>query len=324
MQRRKFLAAGIGGFAAALVSPRGLAQSAGGTTRIIFPFAPGGPGDGLSRLLADAIATATGRPAIVEDRTGADGRIGIQVVKNSAPTGETLLVTTGPSMWLMPMVHPAPGFDPVQDFTPISLLTRSEFCVAVANNTGVKTMADFRAWLAANPQKASYGIPGLGTIPHFTGTRLAKLLGVDMVRVVYRGTTPAMNDLISGQIPIAVVTVGDAVQQYRAGNVHVLAVTSQARSPFLPDVPTMRESGIDLVGDAWYALWGPAGTPSDVVAKLNAAAVALMAKPDTKDRLAAFGLVAVGSTPQQLAQAMSEAATAWGPIVKETGYKIEQ
>lgn len=324
MQRRKFLAAGIGGFAAALVSPRGLAQSAGGTTRIIFPFAPGGPGDGLSRLLADAIATATGRPAIVENKSGADGRIGIQAVKNSAPTGDTLLVTTGPTMWLMGMVHPAPGYDPVADFAPVSLLARYDFCVAVANVTGVKSMAEFAVWLKANPQKASYAIPGLGTIPHFTGTQLAKLLGVDMVRVAYRGSTPAVNDVISGQIPIIIVPVSDGLQQHKAGNLRILAVTGTERSPFLPDVPTLREGGIDLVGDAWYALWAPAGTPAETVAQINGAATALLAKPDMKDRLAAFGLVAVGSTPQQLAQAMSEAATAWGPIVKETGYKIEQ
>ena len=137
MQRRTFVTGALGSVGVALAASNVWAQAAGGALRIIFPFAAGGPGDALSRLVADAIGTAMGRAGIVDNRTGADGRIGIQAAKNSGGSGDTLLVTTGPTMWLMPMVHAAPGYDPAKDFAPVSLLARYDFCVAVANNSGV-------------------------------------------------------------------------------------------------------------------------------------------------------------------------------------------
>ena len=324
MRRRIFMGGGLCGVGAALYARGVMAQAAGGAMRVIFPFAAGGPGDALSRLVADAIGAAEGRAGIVENRTGADGRIGIQAVKNSGGSGDTLLVTTGPTMWLMPIVHAAPGYDPVKDFAPVSLLARFDFCLAVANNSGVGAIADFPGWLKANPQKASYGIPGLGTIPHFIGTRLARLLGVEMVRVVYRGSTPAVNDVISGQIPIIIVPLSDGLQQHRAGNLRILAVTGAERSPFLDTVPTLRESGIDLTGDAWYALWAPAATPADQLGRYHGAVVQLLQRSNVKERLSNYGLIAVGSTATELAGAMAEATATWGPVVRETGFRIEQ
>ena len=324
MHRRNVLLSGAGAVGALLSQRLAAAQTPGGTLKIVFPFSPGSPGDVTSRLVADSIATALGRSAIVENRTGADGRLGINFVKNAAPDGNTLLITTGPTMWLMHLVHKAPGFDPYVDFAPISMLAKFDFAIAVANTIGVKSMAELITWIKANPAKASYAIPGAGTIPHFMGVRLAKLLGVDMARVVYRGSTPATNDVISGQIPMAIVTLGDCLQQHRAGNLRVVAVSSAERSSFTPEVPTLRESGIDLVADAWYALWAPVGTPPDMVARFNAATVDLLRKPDIKQRLTNLGLIADGSTPEQLASAMREATSAWGPIIKETGYTIDQ
>lgn len=324
MHRRAVLSLGLGALGAGMTGARTSAQSPGGTLKIVFPFAPGGPGDAVSRMLADGISTIFNHPAIVENRTGADGRLGINFVKNANPDGNTLLVTTGPTMWLMHMVHSSPGFDPFMDFAPIAQLASYDFAIAAANTTGVKTMGELVAWIKANPSKASYGIPGAGTIPHFTGVRLSQLIGADMVRVVYRGGVPAVNDVISGQIPIVVLTTADCLQQHRAGNLRILATTGSERSPFAPDVPTLRESGIDLTGDAWYALWAPADTPPDTIARLNSAAVQMLAKDDTKQRLKLLGLIAAGGTPGQLATAMTDATALWGPIIKETGYRIEQ
>ncbi len=324
MHRRAMLSLGFGALGAAALGTRTSAQTPSGTIKIVFPFSPGGPGDAVSRMVADSIASVLDRPAIVDNRTGADGRLGINFVKNATADGSTLLVTTGPTMWLMHMVHANPGFDPTTDFAPIAQLASYDFAIAVANTIGVKTMSELVAWIRANPSKASYGIPGAGTIPHFTGVRLSKLIGVDMVRVVYRGSVPAVNDVISGQIPIVVTTSADCLQQHRAGNLRILATTGNQRSPFAPDVPTLRESAIDLVGDAWYALWAPAGTPPDTIARLNSAAVQMLAKDDAKQRLKLLGLVAAGGTPGQLATAMTDATALWGPIIKETGYRIEQ
>ena len=292
--------------------------------RIIFPFSPGGPGDAVSRLIAEAIGSALGRTVIVDNRTGADGRIGIQAVKGARPDGETLLVTTGPTLWLMHMVHTAPGFDPARDFTPIARIADYDFSVAVANKTGITTLAELTAWAKANPQRATYGIPGAGTIPHFLGVQLAKLTGVDMARVVYRGGVPVINDLINGQIPIGIGTTADALQQHRATNLRLLATTGLERSAFTPEVPTLREAGIDLTGDAWYGLWAPTGTPPALVAQLNIVVNDLLARPGMRERLALVGVTPAGGTPERLAADMANAAKAWAPIVKASGYTIDQ
>lgn len=320
--RRIVLSLGAGALATMALSGIGRAQA--NTLKIVYPFAAGGPGDAVSRMVADSIGASLGKNAIVENRTGADGRLGITHVKNAAADGSTLLATTGPTMWLMHLVHKAPGFDPYVDFAPISRLARFDFAIAVANNLNIRSIAELVSWAIENAGKASYAIPGVGTIPHFTGVQLSKLIGVDLVRVVYRGSVPAVNDVISGQIPIAIVPLGDCLPQYRAGNLKIVAVTSESRSPFAPEVPTLRENGINLVGDAWYALWAPAATPKDLIDKFNKATVDLLARDDIKDRLAKLGLTAAPCTPSELDAMMRAAATAWGPIIKETGYTIDQ
>lgn len=321
MHRRNFLVSAT----AALVLGTGqsTAQLSGTPVKIVFPFGAGGGGDAVSRLLAEKLSAAIARPVIVENRTGADGRIGIQAVKNAAPDGDTLLVTTGPTMWLYPMTHPAPGYDPFADFAPVAQLARFEFCVAVANSTGLKSMGELAAWAKANPDKAAYGVPGAGTIPHFTGVGLAKLLGVDMRRVPYRGGSPAMTDLVAGQIPIVVGTLADAIQQHRGGTIRIVAVASKARSPFLPDVPTLIESGFNLSGEAWYGLWAPAKTPADRIAAINTTIIAALADTGVKQRLETFGMIAAPSTPDGLTAVMRSDAAFWADIVKSSGFRME-
>lgn len=312
-----------GALAAAALPMPAIGQGAGGVVRVVFPFGAGGGGDAISRLMAEQIAAGLGRSVIVENRTGADGRIGIGSVKAAAPDGNTLLITTGPTMWLMPLVHKAPGYDPFKDFEPIGQLALFEFCIAVANNTGVKTLAELVAWIKANPEKATYGVPGAGTIPAFAGLSFAKAIGVPMQRLPYRGGAPAMTDLVGGQIPIVVGTLADALQQHRAGTIRVVAVASEKRSPFVPDVPTLSESGYKLVADAWYGLWAPAGTPKDVTAKLSGIVTASLQREDVRKRLLDLGMIATGTSPQRLVEIMQENTRTWAPIVAESGYTIE-
>ena len=320
MNRRSFMAR-CAGLSLSAKAHDAFAQS-GPLTKIIFPFAAGGSGDTLCRILAQNISQPLDRKIIVEDRNGGDGLIGIKSVKNSAPDGTTILVTTGPTMYLLPMVETNPSFDRDKDFVPVSLLARFEFCIAVAPSVGVKDFKEFVDWAKANPGKTTYGVPSSGTIPHFTGVRLADLLGVPMTRVGYRGTTPIINDLIGGHVPFAVVTTADAISQHRAGGIRILAVSSAARSPFLPDVPTLRESGVDLVADAWYGMWLPAGSPPDFARALSGAVMAALGKPEVKDKLFSMGLIPVGSTPEALTQELAANTAFWQPIVKATGYKI--
>ena len=312
---------GAAGLALSLKAGDASAES-GPLTKIIFPFAAGGSGDSLCRLVAQQISQPLDRNFIVEDRNGGDGLIGITTVKNARPDGTTILVTTGPTMYLLPMVEAQPSFDTARDFVPVSLLARFEFCVVAGPAVNAKDFKGLVAWLKANPDKASFGVPSNGTIPHFTGSKLEQVLGIPLTRVAYRGTTPIINDLLGGHLPFAVITEADAIPQHRSGGIKILAISSAARSPFLPDVPTLRESGIDLVADAWYGMWLPAGSPPDFAAKLSASVAAALARPEAKEKLLAIGLIPVGSTPEELEKELAANTAFWQPIVKATGYKI--
>jgi len=320
MKRRDFL---TGSAAVALGAMTGKAfAQAGPLTRIIFPFAAGGGGDALCRLLAQHIAPSLDRNIIVENRTGGDGLIGIKAVKGANPDGTTILVTTGPTMYLLPMVEEKPSFDHAKDFVPVSLLARFEFAVVTGPGTDAKDFVQLVAWLKANPAKAAYGVPSNGTIPHFAGTRLEATLGIPMTRVPYRGGAAVVKDLVGGHLPFAVITVADAVPQHQAGTVRILAISSPKRSPFLPEVPTLRESGVDLVADSWYGMWLPAGSSPEFVRRLSAAVMAVLGKSEVKDRLLAIGLIPVGSTPEALTQELAANTAFWQPIVKATGYRM--
>ena len=320
MNRRDFMA-GCAGLSLAAKAGNALAQS-GPLTRIVFPFSAGGGGDALCRVITPYLSQALDRNFIVENKTGGDGLIGIQFVKNAKPDGTIVLVTTGPTMYLLPMVEAAPSFDAARDFVPVSLLARFEFGIVTGPAVNAKDFKGFVDWLKANPDKASFGVPSNGTIPHFTGSKLEQVLGIPLTRVAYRGTTPIINDMMGGHLPFAVTTVADVVAQHQAGGLKVLAVASAKRSPFLPDVPTLQENGIDLVADAWYGMWLPAGSPPEFVGKLSAAVMATIAKPEIREKLLTVGLIPVGSTQEGLVQELAANTALWQPIVKATGYKI--
>jgi tripartite-type tricarboxylate transporter receptor subunit TctC len=319
MNRRDFIA-GCAGLSLVTKAGAALSQS-GPLTRIVFPFSAGGGGDALCRVMTPYLTQSLDRNVIVENKTGGDGLIGIKFVKNANPDGTTVLVTTGPTMYLLPMTETEPSFDTARDFVPVSLLARFEFGIVVGAAVDAKDFREFVAWLKANPDKATFGVPSNGTIPHFTGSKLEQVLGVPMTRVAYRGSAPVINDLIGGHLPFGITTIADAIP-HRAGTVKILAVSSAERSPFLPEVPTLQESGVDLVGDAWYGMWLPAGSPPEFAARLSAAVAAAIAKPDVREKLLNIGLIPVGSTQQGLVKELAANTALWQPIVKSTGYKI--
>jgi tripartite-type tricarboxylate transporter receptor subunit TctC len=324
MHRRNFVA---GALALPVLAKAGRARAASGPlSRIIFPFAAGGGGDALCRLVAQEMSQSLDRNMIVDNRTGADGLIGIKTVQNAKPDGTMVLVTTGPTMYLLPMVETHPSFDTVKDFVPVSLLTRFEFCIVAGPAAGDVKQLDFKglvAWLKAHPKQATFGVPANGTIPHFTGSKLEQILGIQLTRVAYRGSALVINDLLAGTLPFGITTVADAIAQHQAGTVKIVAVSSASRSPFVPEVPTLKESGVDLVADGWYGMWLPAGSPPDLAAKFSAAASAALAKPDVKKKLTDIGLIPVGSTPEGLSKEVADDIALWGPIVKATGYKVD-
>jgi tripartite-type tricarboxylate transporter receptor subunit TctC len=320
MNRREFVVGGMALSAGARIGTA--AAESGPLTRIIFPFAAGGSGDMLCRLLANYFPVMLDRSVIVENRTGGDGLIGIRAVKGASPDTTTVLVTTGPTMYLLPMVENQPSFDSAKDFVPVSQLARFEFVVFVSPSIGVTDFKQLVAWIKANPSKASYGVPSSGTIPHFTGWQLEKVLGVSMTRVPYRGSAPIITDVIAGHLPFGVTTLSDTITQHRAGGIRIVAVSGPTRSPFLSDVPTLKELGVDIIADGWYGMWLPAGSPPDFAKKLSAAAAEVLAKPEVKEKLNGVTLIPVGSTPEGLTKALAADTAFWQPIVKATGYKI--
>ncbi|MCK1714715.1 MULTISPECIES: Bug family tripartite tricarboxylate transporter substrate binding protein [unclassified Bradyrhizobium] len=320
MDRRQFMAGCLG---LPLLARAGEAEAQAGLTKIVFPFAAGAGGDTLCRLIAQDMAPVLQRTMVVENRTGGDGLIGIKAVKGASPDGSMVLVTTGPTMYLLPMVETTPRFDTAKDFVPVSLLARFEFALVINPVLDVTDFKSFVAWLKAHPDKTSFGVPSNGTIPHFMGSKLEKDLGIPLTRVPYRGSAPILNDLVGGHLSFGITTLADALPQHRAKGVRIVAVASAERSPFAPDVPTLKENGIALVADAWYGMWLPAGSPPEFASRLGAAARAALAKPEVKDRLTAIGMIPVGSTADGLAQELAANTALWQPIVKATGYKIE-
>ena len=320
MDRRNFMA-GCAATALSAKAGTALAQS-GPLTKIVFPFAAGGGGDTLCRLVAQQLGQILDRNFIVENRTGGDGLIGIKAVRGANPDGTTILITTGPTMYLLPMVETVPSFNSARDFVPVSQLARFEFGIVASPVIDAKDFKQLVAWLKANSDKATYGVPSNGTIPHFMGLKLAEALGVNMTRVPYRGSAPIINDLIGGHLPFGITTISDAIPQHRAGGVRILAVTSAARSPFLPEVLTLKENGIELVADAWYGMWLPAGSSPVFAKQLSEAVATALAKPEAREKLLAIGLIPVGSTPEGLSQELAANTAFWQPIVKASGYKI--
>ena len=320
---RRTLLRGTAALAAATAAMPSIAQVGGPVVRIVFPFGAGGGGDAISRLMAEHLAPALNRSVIVENKTGANGRIGISTVKSAPPDGDTILLTTGPTMSLFPLTFKSLAFDPFTDFEPVAHLADFEFCIAVAKALPIKSLAELVAWAKANPDKATYGVPGNGTIPHFTGLMFSKLAGLDMRRLAYRGGAPAIQDLVGGQIPIVVGTLADALAQHQSGNIRVIATTGEKRSPFVPEVPTAIEQGFKISGSAWYGTWMPKGTPAAAIDRTSKALVATLAKADVKDRLAKLGLIGTGLPSADLARIQRATQDTWAPTIKESGFVME-
>jgi tripartite-type tricarboxylate transporter receptor subunit TctC len=292
--------------------------------RIIFPFAPGGSGDTVARLIANKMSDALKRPVIIENRTGADGRIGVRAVKDAAPDGDTLLLTPIAPMAIYQHVYAHLDYDPINDFAPLSELGTFDFGIAVGPQLNVKTLKDLVDWAKANPSDANYAIPGTGTLPHFLGTMFGRIAGIDLRAVPYHGSAAGLTDLVAGHIPIEITTTADLVQMAEAGRIRVLATSNARRSPFLPNVPTLREAGYNLIATGWYGMFAPAKTPPDVIARLNKVIVDAVRAPDVEHRFLAFGLQPTGTSAAAFADIQKDDSEKWAPAVKASGFKPEE
>jgi len=311
---------GVGLVLAAGVVGSAFAQDRAPTT-IVVGFAPGGSVDSAARILAEQLRQITGENFIVENRTGAAGRLAVRQTQTAKPDGRTLMLVPHGPMTLFPHIFSNLGFDPNKDFTPISRVAVVDYALVAGNDVPVSNGAQLKEWATKNPGKASFGTPGLGTIPHFAGEIIGSRLGVKLTSVPYKGSALTANDVAAGVIPLGVMPTADAVNMVNAGRMKVIGTSGQKRSPLTPDFPTLKEVGIDYVLDGWYAVYGPAGMNPEDVQRLNTALQKALQNEDVIKRFAAVGLIAAGSTPEELVDIQKAESDVWRQAVEETGFK---
>jgi tripartite-type tricarboxylate transporter receptor subunit TctC len=317
INRRHFAALAAG----ALVTPLALAQER--NTRILVGFPPGGSADVVARLLADRMRVSLAQNVIVDNKPGAAGRLALSELRRSAPDGSTLIFSPSGAMVIHPWLYANLGYDTAKDFTPISLVSTFDFAVTAGPGAPAGDLKTVLAWMKANPSKANYATSGAGTVPHFAGLLLSQAAGVPMTHVAYRGGAPAAQDLIGGQVPLMVDTAVETIEHHRAGKVRILAVTGAQRSKALPDVPTLKESGIDVTADAFFGLYGPPGMPPDLVQRIDRAVADALRAPEIQERIYNVGLVPAHAGPAELAAIQAAHLKRWEAPIKASGFKAE-
>jgi tripartite-type tricarboxylate transporter receptor subunit TctC len=296
------------------------------TLRIVTGFAAGGTSDTICRRVAQRLQGEYAKAAVVENKTGAGGQIAIQTVKATPPDGATLLQTPTSMLTIYPHIYRKLPYDPQADLTPVSLGCGFDFGFAVgpAVPASVKTVPEFLAWVKANPNGGNFGSPAAGSTPHFLGALVGKSAGLDLRHVAYRGTQPAMLDLLGGNISAVSGPIGDITQHLASGKVRILATSGGKRNRFAPDVPTFTEQGLkDMVHSEWFAFFLPAKASPELVARLNTSLKAALAHRDVVDGLATFGLEAMSSTPAEVAELVKRDTAKWAPIVKQVGFTAD-
>ncbi|MDB5913478.1 MAG: hypothetical protein JWP22_2153 [Ramlibacter sp.] len=311
----------------ALLFGGGQATAQSKPARMIIGFPVGGGVDAAARPVVAGLARSYPAGIIVESRPGATGRIAVEAVKNSPPDGSTMLFTPDFALTIFPHSYRRLGYDPVNDLSPVAMCGRTSLalCVGPMVPETVKRPADLVRWLKANPQFASFASTGPGGTPHFAGTMFARAADVALTHVPYKGGAPALQDIMGGQIALGFNPLSEALPQLKGGRVRVLATTGQQRSQFLPDVPTMIESGYkDVVTVTWMGVFMPARTPRAIVAAASAAINEVLATAAVRDAYAAVATEVAPSSPDSLAASLKADLAHWEPIVRASGFTAEE
>jgi tripartite-type tricarboxylate transporter receptor subunit TctC len=291
--------------------------------KLIVGFAPGGPTDIFARLIGQKLAEATGQNFVVENMRGAGGNIGTGRAAQSTPDGYTVLVTGG-NLTNNPFLFDHVPFDPLKDFDAVTLGAMTPVVLGVHPAVAAHSVKELVELIRATPGKFSYASPGTGTPPQLVGALFQHELKLDLVHVPFEGGGNAVLATVAGHTPISFGAAAPAVPLIKDGKLRALAVTGKARSPTLPDVPTTAEAGFpEVEGATWTAIVVPARTPREIVAKLHGLAVAALAQPDVKEKLAAIAYVPVGNSPEECAAFFKSEMAKWGPIIKAAGLKAE-
>ena len=290
--------------------------------KILVGFPPGGSADVLARLVADALKDDFS-PVVVDNKPGAGGRIALGMVKNAKPDGQTVIVLPSGPMVLFPHVYKKLDYDAVKDFTPISQIARFQFGVVAGPASGAKSVGDMIAKAKASPGVSSYGTPGAGTLPHFMGVLMEQSSGIQLNHVPFQGGSPANNALLGGHIDYKFDVVSETAELHHSGKARIIAVTGGKRDPQVPEVPTLKESGVNMEATAWFAMYGPAGLSGEALSRLEKAMMKIVRDPALKDKLLKLGYDPIGSSSAELAAAQKADLARWEKPIKATGVLLD-
>ena len=288
---------------------------------IIVPFAAGGNTDGIARITAGRLSAALGKDFVVENRPGAGGALAAEVVAKAEPDGHTLFIAALPVMAIVPAINKV-RYDPIKNFVPISNIATNPFVLVVNKDVPAKTLKEFVDYVGARKGQLSYGSAGIGSLNHLSMAIFLKKAGLDMTHVPYKGNAPALSDVVAGHIPAMFSNFSDALPQAKAGNVRMLALSSDKRHPLAADVPTVKESGYpDYTVLTWNGLMAPAGTPMPIVEKIAAEVAAAVKDQAFAARLSEFGVDPLGNSPAEFKEMLARDVAAWADAVSLAGIK---
>jgi tripartite-type tricarboxylate transporter receptor subunit TctC len=290
--------------------------------RLVVPFPAGGGADAIARIVAARLSEIWGQQVTIENRGGASGNLAAEAVAYSPPDGYTMFIA-GDFHAVNLFLFPKLNYDPIADFTPVSLVVQYPCAMVVPNTSPARSVEEFIAYAKTN--KLTFASPGYGTAPHLAGELFKRQAGIELTVIPYRGAAPAIQDLIPGRVDVFFNNIAPLISLMQQNQLRVLAVTTAKRSPAAPDVPTLAESGMagfDVAG--WYAFFVPAKTPQEIVRKMHADTVAVLAEPAIKKRLEDLGLFVIGSTPDQLGHYLKAEMDKWGPVIKEAGISVRE
>ena len=315
-------------FSAALLGLLGLlysgaptwAQTGTNTLRIVVPYAPGGGSDRAARVLAEALQPRLGTPVVVENITGAGGRLALRQLASGTDTH--VLVLANPALMVVaPLVYKNNGYDPERDYQPVSQVSTYEFAAAVGPAVPVREFRHLMAWVRANPDKANFGVPATGSLPHFFALMLGQAAQAPLQVVGYRGSAPLSTDLMGGHVPVAIDALDSLLPLHEGGKLRILATSGAQR--VTKDVPTFKESGLAVTANGWNVLYAKAGMPAATVDKLAREVAAVMKQPEVREKFAQFKTEPVSADLEQTRQMLAAFKAQWAPVVTKSGLQFE-
>lgn len=292
--------------------------------RMVVPFPPGGTTDILARAVGQKLSESWGQQVLIDNRPGAGGNIGTDIVAKSAPDGYTLLMGTVGTHSINASLYGKLPFDPIKDFAPVTLVASVPNVLVVNSTVDAKSVKELIALAKSKPGQLTFASSGNGTSIHLAGELFKTMTGTAMLHIPYKGSAPAITDLLGGQTNMMFDNLPSAMPHIKSGKLRALAVTSVSRSPASPDTPTIAESGIPgYEASSWFGVLAPAGTPKDVIARIHADIVKALNTPEIKERLSGQGAEPVGNTPEQFAQHIKSETIKWAKVVKDSGAKVD-